>query len=188
MPPDLQFFLEPRDDLGQKRYAALKRILYDWVKLNKGVSFCCCMYLFLLVRPPLLLLFPGIILGNAGQFWQSLHVQSLYIVPFLFVLPMPYALRILDPVRPRHNKIVGMLYFDLVHNSNEDWSNEAKANTYFLLNALMAKMHDVFVPDLDEANTGIHSRNSNMIMLLSLHNPKVRCHLDNGGSIPVSTL
>ena len=37
--PDLRFFLEPREDLGQKRYAALERILFVWAKLNKGVSF-----------------------------------------------------------------------------------------------------------------------------------------------------
>ena len=36
--PDLRFFLEPEEDLGQKRYAALERILYVWAKLNKGVS------------------------------------------------------------------------------------------------------------------------------------------------------
>ena len=36
--PDLRFFLEPEEDLGQKRYAALERILFVWAKLNKGVS------------------------------------------------------------------------------------------------------------------------------------------------------
>jgi hypothetical protein len=36
--PDLYFFLEPEDNLGQRRYAALERILFVWAKLNKGVS------------------------------------------------------------------------------------------------------------------------------------------------------
>lgn len=36
--PDLQFFLEPRDHLGLRRYAAIERILFIWAKLNKGVS------------------------------------------------------------------------------------------------------------------------------------------------------
>jgi hypothetical protein len=36
--PDLRFFLEPEEGLGQKRYAALERILFVWAKLNKGVS------------------------------------------------------------------------------------------------------------------------------------------------------
>ena len=36
--PDLRFFLEPAENLGQKRYAALERILFVWAKLNKGVS------------------------------------------------------------------------------------------------------------------------------------------------------
>jgi hypothetical protein len=35
--PHLLFFLEPTDDLGIKRYAALERILFLWAKLNKGV-------------------------------------------------------------------------------------------------------------------------------------------------------
>ncbi len=50
--PDLRFFLEPEEGLGQKRYAACERILFVWAKLNKGVSrtmltfwthaFCLC--------------------------------------------------------------------------------------------------------------------------------------------------
>jgi hypothetical protein len=123
--PDLRFFLEPKEDLGQKRYAALERILFVWAKLNKGVR----------------------------------YVQGM-------------------------NEIVGTLYFVLAHDSNEDWANEAEADTYFLFNSLMVEMRDVFVPDLDEADTGIHGRISNMITLLALHDPEVRCHLDNVGIDP----
>eukprot|EP00804_Cyclotella_cryptica_P015503 CCRYP_003552-RA/>CCRYP_003552-RA protein AED:0.03 eAED:0.03 QI:1348/1/1/1/1/1/3/215/607 len=123
--PDLRFFLEPKDDLGQKRYAALERILFVWAKLNKGVR----------------------------------YVQGM-------------------------NEIVGTLYFVLAHDSNEDWAKEAEADTYFLFNALMVEMRDVFVPDLDEADTGIHGRISNMITLLALHDPEVRCHLDSVGIDP----
>jgi hypothetical protein len=36
--PDLRFYLEPQDNLGIRRYAALERILFVWAKLNKGVS------------------------------------------------------------------------------------------------------------------------------------------------------
>lgn len=36
--PDLKFFLEPGDNLGHRRYAAIERILFVWAKLNKGVS------------------------------------------------------------------------------------------------------------------------------------------------------
>jgi hypothetical protein len=35
--PDLYFFLEPENNLGNRRYAALERILFVWAKLNKGV-------------------------------------------------------------------------------------------------------------------------------------------------------
>ena len=37
--PYLCFFLEPQEDLGQKRYAAIEPILYVWAKLNKGVQY-----------------------------------------------------------------------------------------------------------------------------------------------------
>jgi len=123
--PDLAFFLEPKEDLGQKRYAALERILFVWAKLNKGVR----------------------------------YVQGM-------------------------NEIVGTLYFVLAHDSNEDWGNNSEADTYFLFNSLMVEMRDVFVPDLDEADTGIHGRISNMITLLSLHDPETRCHLDSVGIDP----
>jgi len=123
--PDLRFFLEPNEDLGQKRYAALERILFVWAKLNKGVR----------------------------------YVQGM-------------------------NEIVGTLYFVLAHDTNDDWARSAEADTYFLFNSLMVEMRDVFVPDLDEADTGIHGRISNMITLLSLHDPEVRCHLDSVGIDP----
>ncbi len=35
--PDLYFFLEPQENLGLRRYAAIERILFVWSKLNKGV-------------------------------------------------------------------------------------------------------------------------------------------------------
>lgn len=82
------------------------------------------------------------------------------------------------------NEIVGTLYFVLAHDSNEDWAKHAEADTYFLFNSLMVEMRDVFVPDLDEADTGIHGRIANMITLLSLHDPEVRCHLDAVGIDP----
>jgi hypothetical protein len=43
--PDLRFYLEPQDNLGIRRYAALERILFVWAKLNKGVrkrTIQCC--------------------------------------------------------------------------------------------------------------------------------------------------
>jgi len=123
--PDLHFFLEPEDNLGQRRYAAIERILFVWAKLNKGVR----------------------------------YVQGM-------------------------NEIVGTIYFVLANDSNEEWACEAEADTYFLFNTLMVEMRDVFVPDLDEADTGIQGRISNMIALLSLHDPEVRCHLDDCGIDP----
>jgi hypothetical protein len=36
--PDLYFFLEPELNLGNRRYAAIERILFIWSRLNKGVS------------------------------------------------------------------------------------------------------------------------------------------------------
>jgi len=82
------------------------------------------------------------------------------------------------------NEIVGTLYFVLANDENEEWSSEAEADTYFLFNTLMVEMRDIFVPDLDDADTGIHGRMANMIALLSLHDPEVRCHLDDCGIDP----
>ena len=42
--PELYFFLEPENNLGQRRYAALERILFVWAKLNRGVS--CVIYVW----------------------------------------------------------------------------------------------------------------------------------------------
>lgn len=77
------------------------------------------------------------------------------------------------------NEIVGTLYFVLANDENSEWASEAEADTYFLFNTLMVEMRDIFVPDLDEADTGIQGRMQNMISLLSLHDPEVRCHLDD---------
>lgn len=120
--PDLTFFLEPEEKLGQRRYAAVERVLFVWAKLNKGVR----------------------------------YVQGM-------------------------NEIVATLYFVLANDSNEEWACEAEADTYFLFNTLMVEMRDIFVPDLDHADTGIQGRISSMIALLSLHDPEVRCHLDDCG-------
>jgi hypothetical protein len=37
--PDLAFFLEPTDALGERRYAAIERILFVWATYNKGVRY-----------------------------------------------------------------------------------------------------------------------------------------------------
>jgi len=123
--PDLQFFLEDKDNLGQRRYAAIERILFVWAKLNKGVR----------------------------------YVQGM-------------------------NEIVGTMYFVLANDSNDEWACEAEADTYFLFNMLMGEMRDIFVPDLDDSDTGIKGRMDNMIALLSLHDPEIRSHLDDCGIDP----
>jgi hypothetical protein len=46
--PDLKFFLEPSDNLGHRRYAAMERILFVWAKLNKGVSTSCLLYIYII--------------------------------------------------------------------------------------------------------------------------------------------
>eukprot|EP00550_Attheya_septentrionalis_P004265 CAMPEP_0198297840 /NCGR_PEP_ID=MMETSP1449-20131203/38550_1 /TAXON_ID=420275 /ORGANISM="Attheya septentrionalis, Strain CCMP2084" /LENGTH=460 /DNA_ID=CAMNT_0043998925 /DNA_START=37 /DNA_END=1416 /DNA_ORIENTATION=+ len=120
--PDLSFFLEETRNLGQRRYAALERILFIWAKLNKGVR----------------------------------YVQGM-------------------------NEIVGTIYFVLANDCNEEWACEAEVDTYFLFNSLMVEMRDVFVPDLDDADTGIQGRIANMMDLLALHDPEVKCHLDDCG-------
>lgn len=48
--PDLFFFLEPEQNLGQRRHAAMERILFLWAKLNKGVSYILmCVYIYYII-------------------------------------------------------------------------------------------------------------------------------------------
>jgi len=37
--PDLKFFIDPENDLGQRRYGAMERILFVWTKCNQGVKY-----------------------------------------------------------------------------------------------------------------------------------------------------
>ena len=79
------------------------------------------------------------------------------------------------------NEIVGTIYFVLATDFNEEWACKAEADCYFLFNTLMVEMRDIFVPDLDDADTGIQGRISNFMTLLSLHDPEVKCHLVDCG-------
>jgi Rab-GTPase-TBC domain len=120
--PDLSFFLEPYQNLGRRRYAALERILFVWSKYNKGVR----------------------------------YVQGM-------------------------NEIVGIIYYVLANDTNEEWSEWAEADTYWLFNALLVEMSDVFVAGKDEADTGIQGRILALQSLLGRHDPEVREHLDELG-------
>lgn len=120
--PDLKFFLDPVKDLGNRRYAALERILYVWSRYNKGVK----------------------------------YVQGM-------------------------NEIVGTIYYVLANDWNEEWACEAEADTYWLFNILLADMRDVFVPDLDDAATGIQGRINMLETLLKSHDPEVTAHLSDEG-------
>jgi hypothetical protein len=79
------------------------------------------------------------------------------------------------------NEIVGTLYFVLANDLNDEWAQHAEADTYFLFNTLMAEMSDIFVPAMDNHDTGIQGRINNMNSLLSLHDPEVACHLEEVG-------
>lgn len=79
------------------------------------------------------------------------------------------------------NEIVGTLYFVLANDFNEEWACHAEADTYFLFHTIMAEMSDVFVAAMDNHDTGIQGRISNMNSLLSLHDPEVASHLEEVG-------
>jgi hypothetical protein len=76
------------------------------------------------------------------------------------------------------NEIVGTIYYVLANDWNEEWASEAEADTYWLFNILLADMRDVFVPDLDDAETGIQGRITMMETLLQRHDPEVKEHLE----------
>ena len=79
------------------------------------------------------------------------------------------------------NEIVGTLYFVLANDFNEEWARHAEADTYFLFEILMDEMRNVYVAEMDEADTGIQGRMANMHSLLSLHDPEVCSHLEECG-------
>lgn len=79
------------------------------------------------------------------------------------------------------NEIVGTLYFVLANDYSEEWACHAEADTYFLFEILMDEMRNVYVAEMDDADTGIHGRMANMHSLLSLHDPEVCSHLEECG-------
>jgi Rab-GTPase-TBC domain len=120
--PDLSFFLDPYQNVGKRRYAALERILFVWSKYNKGVR----------------------------------YVQGM-------------------------NEIVGILYYVLANDLNDEWAIWAEADTYWLLNSLLGEMRDVFIAGFDEHDTGIQGRLLAMQALLQRHDPEVAEHLQELG-------
>uniref|UniRef100_A0A7S3DQY5 Rab-GAP TBC domain-containing protein n=1 Tax=Entomoneis paludosa TaxID=265537 RepID=A0A7S3DQY5_9STRA len=115
---DLAFFLDPVNDLGRRRYAAIERILFLWVKFNEtGVR----------------------------------YVQGM-------------------------NEIVGTLYYVCANDSRTEWANSAELDSYWLLDALLDDMRDLFVPELDAVDTGIRGRISALQDLLERHDPALKEH------------
>jgi hypothetical protein len=76
------------------------------------------------------------------------------------------------------NEIVGAIYYVLAKDYKEEWAAHAEADTYHLFSTLLAEMRDVFVADLDDADTGIQGRLAHMHKLLQVHDPEVKEHLD----------
>lgn len=79
------------------------------------------------------------------------------------------------------NEIVGILYYVLANDQNEEWAVWAEADTYWLFHVLLAEMSDVFVAGLDDHDTGIQGRINAMQALLARHDPEVKEHLDEVG-------
>lgn len=79
------------------------------------------------------------------------------------------------------NEIVGILYYVLANDQNDDWASHAEPDTYWLLHSLLSEMQDVFVPELDHAATGVQGRIQTMEALLARHDPEVKEHLDDLG-------
>mmetsp|Transcript_4476 Transcript_4476/g.9419 ORF Transcript_4476/g.9419 Transcript_4476/m.9419 type:complete len:712 (-) Transcript_4476:19-2154(-) len=74
------------------------------------------------------------------------------------------------------NEIVGALYYVCANDSRTEWANCAEADTFWLLEALLDDMRDVFVPELDAVDTGIRGRISALQDLLERHDPALKEH------------
>mmetsp|Transcript_1442 Transcript_1442/g.1967 ORF Transcript_1442/g.1967 Transcript_1442/m.1967 type:complete len:740 (+) Transcript_1442:427-2646(+) len=74
------------------------------------------------------------------------------------------------------NEIVGALYYVLANDWRTEWANAAESDSFWLLEALLHDMRDVFVPELDAVDTGIHGRISALQDLLERHDPALKEH------------
>jgi len=79
------------------------------------------------------------------------------------------------------NEIVGIIYYVMANDESEEWSAWAEADTYWLFHILLTDMSDVFVPGLDNLETGITGRINAMHKLLARHDPEVVEHLSELG-------
>lgn len=59
-----------------------------------------------------------------------------------------------------------------------DWADHAEPDAYWLFHALLSEMSDVFVPDMDSAETGIQGRIAAMQDLLRRHDGETAEHLE----------
>ena len=74
------------------------------------------------------------------------------------------------------NEIVGALYYVLANDWRTEWANMAEPDVFWLLEALLDDMRDVFVPELDAVSTGIRGRISALQDLLERHDPSLKEH------------
>jgi hypothetical protein len=79
------------------------------------------------------------------------------------------------------NEIVGTLYYVMAKDEQQDWNAHAEADCFWLFSILLGEMKDVFLPDMDDADTGIQGRIANMQKLLQRHDPEVKEHLEEIG-------
>lgn len=79
------------------------------------------------------------------------------------------------------NEIVGTIYYVLANDWNEEWAQEAEADTFWLFGILLGDMRDVFISHLDNSETGIYSRIKMMQTLLCRHDPEIIEHFDDIG-------
>ena len=108
--PDLRFFLEPKEDLGQKRYAALEGILFVGKIKQGGESRFSVIFLFAWASWHLM-----IFLAFCG--YSRVQISSHALFPMNNII-LNAQVRYVQGM----NEIVGTLYFVLAHDSNEDWA------------------------------------------------------------------
>ena len=82
------------------------------------------------------------------------------------------------------NEVVGTVYYVLRSDTNEEWSEFAEHDTYHICNTLLNEMRDMFVSDLDEADTGVMGAINSMISLLDKHDPELNQYLNSNAIEP----
>ncbi|KAL7558340.1 hypothetical protein ACA910_000140 [Epithemia clementina (nom. ined.)] len=142
---DLSFFLDPHDDLGRRRYAAIERILFIWAKTEEEEE-------EEEAKKEAAETEEAAANRNAENEHAPDSVSQISSSPPPPPPPPPQRRTTRIRYVQGMNEIVGALYYVLANDERTEWANGAEADTYWLFTALLQPqegLRDMFCPELD---------------------------------------